>query len=166
MNMYVTDRSPIKCAQALDDFLLVESLKYITSTLCSACSSLGMWNAAMHPPIRTAAPITRWACESKNNFRWAYHYAKACADEYKYRFNLEHPEAKFIQTCWRAFNDYPHRPFKTEMTPFINLTPIASDKPTDECYRELLCERLWHQASNWTKRGRPDFYYPKKQLAV
>ena len=161
MNLYVTDINPQKCAIALDDKTLVESLVYIAQTLCSACSHLGMWNSSMHTAIKTAHPITRWVSESKHNFRWTYHYAKALCDEYKHRCNLEHTEEKFVRSCWRAFNEHPLRPFKTEMTPFINLTPYASDALTHICYQRLLRERLFDSKSVWTKRSPPSFYMEK-----
>lgn len=165
MNIYVTDINPDKCAQALDDFTLTESLVYTASALCSACSLLGMWNAGMHPAIRTAHPIPQWMSRSKNNFRWAYRYGQALAKEHRYRFGREHSEEKFLRTCWASFNDHPHRPLQTEMTPFYNLTPY-SDRRTDECYREMLCNRIWNITSVWTKRGRPDWFYPPSRTAA
>lgn len=159
MNIYVTHFNPLECAKSLDDATLVLGLKHAAQALSSACSLLGVWNFAMHPAISTAHPIPGWVAGSKNNFRWTYHYGKGMSDEYRFRFDQEHPEEKFIRTCWFAFKLKGDRPLKREMTPFVNLTNHTTSGQTYLAYRQMLCEFLWNENSSWTKRMKPSWFY-------
>ena len=166
-NLFVTNVNPAEAPKDLDDNRLITACLESSQILGTALYRRGLWNVHMYRPLWNHNHVVAvWAAASKNNFRWMYHYAEACCDEYKYRFNRLEENSNRIQIslCWDAFR--LREVFSdTALTEFPNTTPYKTLYITD-AYRRYMNEEKWsHSTPVWTKRG-PPVWYKTKELRV
>ena len=103
MNIFFLDKSPEKSAEFLCD-------KHIPKMLLESCQMLSTAvrkyeeetnSTPLAEPIYKSAypnhPMTKWVCETKDNFDWTLDNALAIYDEYKLRFNKIHKSYKVLK---------------------------------------------------------------------
>lgn len=162
MNIFVSDKCPIKSAQALDDRRLVKMVLETAQLLSTAVYHLGYWHHGLYKPTHSNHPCSLWARASKANFEWLGMHAIALANEYKFRYNLmfeEHKSKAIIEECISIFRDkQPNIP--EDITPFTNATPLKDNDGLSvvDKYKKYLKEVKWVDGkSRWTKRQPPDW---------
>lgn len=162
MNIFATSSDPVKAAQYLDDRRLVKMVLETGQLLSGALYKLGYWKACLYKPTHLNHPCTIWARKSRGNFLWLVRHGQALAGEYEYRFLREHKSLFVIREAAKIFND-ECRLDVLGMTPFANCTGIRGPGTTVSKYRKYMTTVKWVDSNPvWTRRGRPDWYKPKK----
>lgn len=173
-NLYVTNTNPREAPKDLDDQRLIVACLESTQILITALFRRNLWNIHMYRPIwNDSHPCVVWAAHSKNNFRWVYHYAQSCCDEYMYRFGKEQDSYRIqISHCWDAFRAKEDVFPETDLSEFPNTTPFKTGLDADEAYRRYFNEEKWvYTIPKWTKRNEPSWrksivlMYPKGLFA-
>ena len=94
MNIFYFDDSPIECALAQPDKMLVKMPLETAQMLCTAHRELDGDEYADEVGLYKRAywnhPCTVWARETKLNYLWLYTHFLALGSEYKFRYGREH----------------------------------------------------------------------------
>jgi hypothetical protein len=94
MNIFYFDDSPIECAIAQPDKMLVKMPLETAQMLCTAHREIDGDKYADEVGLYKRAywnhPCTVWARESKLNYLWLYVHFLALGSEYKFRYGREH----------------------------------------------------------------------------
>lgn len=108
MNIFVTDKDPVKSAQFLDDKRVKHMVKeniellgiFIHSVTGQWYIDFPLWDAHLRnePNFLYNHPLSRWVRKDRVNMSWLYRHTVALFDEYQYRFERKHPfEEVFIR---------------------------------------------------------------------
>lgn len=168
MQIFVTSRSPVLCAQALDDRRLVNQVHETAMILCTALRLNGV--SAPMGASHVHHPVCKWAAESRANFDWTAALLKALHDEYRFRFGDAKRHASFVRMAMFFDNRWPdHASLKPG--PFQNSARNATldldytHLPVMSAYHCYLIARWERELAHgyqpkWTNRARP-FWSPE-----
>ena len=103
MNIFFLDKFPLKAAEYLCDKhipkMLLESAQMLSTAVRKYEEETN--STPLAEPIYKSAypnhPMTKWVCETKDNFDWTLDNALAIYDEYKLRFNKIHKSYKVLK---------------------------------------------------------------------
>ena len=158
MNIFYFDDSPIECAIAQPDKMLVKMPLETAQMLCTAhreidgdeyADSVGLYKRAYWNH-----PCTVWARESRLNYLWLYVHFLALGSEYKFRYGREHASITKLKEPLKKIANIT----KKSMTPLAQAMPdeYKNDNPI-KAYRDY-CINEKHYAK-WEKgRARPDWW--------
>ena len=115
MNIFFLDETPKFSAQYLCDKhipkMLLESAQMLSTAVRKYEEETN--STPLAEPIYKSAypnhPMTKWVCETKDNFDWTLDNALAIYDEYKLRFNKIHKSYKVLKNII-DFELNPHIP--------------------------------------------------------
>ena len=86
MNIFVTDISPQKSAEFLDNQRVVKMILESCQMLSTALFLNESWESYMTMPTHIKHPCTVWASEFSDNWLWLYEHANALDQERILRF--------------------------------------------------------------------------------
>ena len=109
VNLFVTDKNPIRSAMALDHKRVGKMLME-----CNQMMSLAIklntpendWNHCVGPGMLTNGfahknhPVSIWVRASQQNFFWTLEHARALGSEFSHRFNKEHGSSERTNFFW------------------------------------------------------------------
>lgn len=159
MNIFVTDKDPLKSAMFLDDKRVVKMVLETAQMLSTAIhlSTDYEYKKEIYKPTHANHPCSLWARESKQNFEWLYYHFMALNHEYYMRFKKTHKSyslSDYFAACINLFSD-------TGQTPFANCAANAglniSFKHIEDvhtAYRLYLTERWKHDKRKPTWYGK------------
>lgn len=143
MNIFVTDPSPIKSAQYLDDKRAVKMILESAQMLSTAIYSVSGIREGIKP-THINHPCNLWVRASRANYQWLYEHFCALMDEKLKRFP-ERPPHKY--ECYREIYKQYINIFPDEgLTPFVNCAASKAKnlsfthiKNTFTAYKLYLC---------------------------
>lgn len=173
MNIFMVDKDPTKCAQALDSLRLNKMILETAQLLSTAYRHLWLADgqaphADLYKETHTNHPCSVWARKSAHNYRWLVDYFKALHDEWLYRGHTEHTSYRKLYNTFAA-------PANAIMFHTIDTVTFDFDcSNVDEAgslasrYRTCLFNKWINDSRkpNWEKRGMPDWLtqYQKDQI--
>ena len=159
MNIFYFDDSPIECALAQPDKMLVKMPLETAQMLCTAHRELDGDEYADEVGLYKRAywnhPCTVWARERQGNYTWLYKHFIALGNEYKYRYGREHAS---ITKLAKPLKKVPDNILNEGMTPLAQAMPdeYKNNDPI-KAYRDY-CTHEKHYAK-WEKgRAKPDWW--------
>ena len=98
MNIFVTNRSALICANDLDDKRVVKMVLETCQLLNNASSILYKIEGGVIPYKLTHMkhPCTLWAAKSEDNFLWLTDYFAYLLEEYTSRYHKEHKCEQYL----------------------------------------------------------------------
>jgi hypothetical protein len=158
MNIFYFDDSPIECAIAQPDKMLVKMPLETAQMLCTAHREIDGDEYADEVGLYKRAywnhPCTVWARESKLNYLWLYVHFLALGSEYKFRYGREHASITKLKEHLKKIPNIT----KKSMTPPAQAMPdeYKNNDPI-KAYRDY-CTHEKHYAK-WEKgRAKPDWW--------
>lgn len=157
MNIFATDRCPVKSAQALDDRRMNKMILETAQILSTALDNMSSWRSFLYKPTHSRHPCVLWASYSKGNFNWLVQHGLALCDEYTYRFGRTHKSKAVILAAQKHIKTVPLD--RSEFIPQPNCTVHKGLKPVWNAYKFYLAVDKWPRDINprWTRRGAPDW---------
>jgi len=161
MNIFVSDASPIKSANNLDDKRVIKMILESAQMLCTALHEHGASHLAKYKPTHKNHPCSIWARESKSNYKWLLDHMFWLSEEYSFRTGKIH---KSYKDCYGdllvgitfipdgALTEFPNCAARQDMN--INYKHIND---VHEAYRLYLTDR-WasdKRPPKWTNRTKP-----------
>ncbi len=164
MNIFVTDISPVKSAEALDDKRLIkmvlESAQLLSTSIFVHSHIV---HAQIYKPTHLKHPCTLWACKTSANWQWLFDHLVALCIEYTRRYNRAHKTSGILSHLTELKFHIEEGP----MTDFVNCTSSESMKVdfrnisnVQEAYRLYLASK-WNYDKlppKWTNRQAPNWY--------
>ena len=126
MNIFVLDLDPQQAARMQCDKHVVKMPLESAQMLSAAHRCLDYDITPSDSPIYGIThehhPCTQWVMRSSDNYQWLYEHFKALAEEYEYRYYVEH-------RSWWKLRDIlkmtPKNIAKGSLTPFAQAMPAA-----------------------------------------
>jgi hypothetical protein len=159
MNIFVTDRDPIKAAQALDNKRLNKMIIESAQMLSTAMHVLGVST----PPYKITHknhPCAVWARTTRGNYLWLYSHYVAMLDEYRLRFVKYHKCGNHQDALFNAAQAVPDGPLQE----FVNCTPYKMIEVV-LAYRFTMITKWEADEHNkrvpkWTNSSPPSWWLP------
>lgn len=160
MNIFATDKCPIKSAQNLDDKRVIKMTLESAQMLCTALHMHNASHLARYKPTHSNHPSNVWCRETRMNYGWLLMHFKALATEYTYRTGKSHKSFELFPDLLAGAEYIPEGP----LTEIVNCAARAdmniSYKHLDdvyEAYKLYLTDRwaLDKLKPKWTNRSRP-----------
>ena len=105
MNIFVTDKCPIRSAQYLDDKRVVKMCLESAQLLASAIQLNG--GTATYKITHKGHPATIWTAKTKGNYRWVLRHFAALCREYTRRYGKVHKCTEYIKEFTNGINYIP-----------------------------------------------------------
>ena len=152
MNIFVLSNSPVLSAQYQCDKHVVKMILESAQMLSTVQSKYGMQTQCK--PTHVNHPCTKWAGESKANYRWLLNHAKSLCMEYTSRYNKLH--------AWeeRIFGELSNVPpiEKETLTPFVQAMPDEyKQQDPVQAYRTYYIKDK-KEFAKWKKGNVPEWY--------
>ena len=90
MNIFRVDEDPVKSAQMLCDKHIVKMPLETAQMLCSVFYRYDFGHIVMYKEAYKNHPCTRWAGDSKENYRWLVKHGLELCREYTRRYDKIH----------------------------------------------------------------------------
>jgi hypothetical protein len=171
MNIFITDKCPIKSAQNLDDKRVNKMILESAQMLCTALDEHGglvtkgkdkffISGNKAYKPTHKNHPSNIWCRETRENYNWLLRHFKALYDERKYRTGKGHKSFELYDDLVAGANyiprgkltDFPNCAARKDMgIDYKHMTDIPA------AYQLYLLDR-WATdklTPKWTKRTRP-----------
>ena len=124
MNIFILDEDPIQAARMQCDKHVVKMPLESAQMLSAAHRTIDYDTLPTDSKIYQVShqhhPCTKWVMKSLANYMWLWNHFKALANEYEYRYYLEHKS-------WWTLRDVLSQPPKNIAD--IGLTPFAQAMP-------------------------------------
>lgn len=146
MNIFVTSKCPVECAQTLDDKRVVKMVLETVQLLCTAINEEAGFQLTQYRSTHKGHPCSKWARASLDNWLWLYNHGTALCNEYTRRYGKVHKSQAVLQD--RLFT-YALEYFELSgLTPFVNCARNASlgidytdIEDTHQAYQLYLADR-------------------------
>jgi len=161
MNIFASDKCPVKAAQNLDDKRLVKMVSETGQLLSTALFRLGYWSNVLYKPGYQNHPCTVWTRASRGNFNWLVDHGIALGNEYTHRYYRLHASQAVIETAKEISLTavFP----ADKLMDFPNCTDVYTGRSIVNRYRTYLIHTKWKDSSpKWTNRGPPKWYKEEK----
>lgn len=156
MNIFVLDKIPEAAAQYHCDKHVVKMILESAQMLCTVANELGLTT-----PYKTTHknhPCTKWARESKANYRWLLDLFIALHYEWQYRYNHKTNHKSFDKLLVGL--DYQ---LVLDSLPDLGLTPFAQAMPDN--YKDIDAVKAYRayylgdkaDLLYYTKRNKPNW---------
>lgn len=156
MQIFVTDKSPVKSAQALDDKRVVK-MCLETCQLLSTAMYLNGVEGYPYKPTHIKHPCTKWVSRSRGNFCWLLRHFKALLMEYTKRYKKRHKCSDHIRTFENAVKYLScHKRLE-----FENCTTFKSEEDPIVAYKQYLFGKWLNdkREPRWTNTQAPDWLH-------
>lgn len=165
MNIFLTSKSPKRCARDLDDKRLNKMILETAQLLCTAINTIEGEQVTPYRSSHVNHPITKWALEnrSKGSLCFLYELGVAYGNEILYRRDRKHACHLVIEGLslnWPWLLDIPKFMYDLEFHNGARHKGLGLDfthLPVREAYREYLKAR-WpgdKRKPKWTRRKKP-----------
>lgn len=129
MNIFATDPSPVRCAEALDDKrvnkMVLETAQILSTVLWRYNGTHALRQIpGLYKATHTGHPCTQWAGRTRSNFLWLCEHGFALADVYKKSFYRTHKSKTVIASAFEYASTIPDGP----LTEFANCTDFKGVK--------------------------------------
>ena len=167
MNIFYFYDSPIDCAMAQPDKMLVKMPLETAQMLCTAHRELDGDEYADEQGLYKRAywnhPCTIWARESSANYWWLYSHFIALGAEYTYRYGKRHAS---LEKLWKPLFKIPDNITKGKLTPLAQAMPEEyKDENPIVAYRNY-CINEKHYAKWERGRNKPSWWHTQhKEIA-
>ena len=167
MNIFYFYDSPIDCAMAQPDKMLVKMPLETAQMLCTAHRELDGDEYADEQGLYKRAywnhPCTIWARESSANYWWLYAHFIALGAEYTYRYGKRHAS---LEKLWKPLFKIPDNITKGKLTPLAQAMPEEyKDENPIVAYRNY-CINEKHYAKWERGRDKPSWWHTQhKEVA-
>lgn len=161
MNIFFSDKDPVKAAINLDDKRVNKMILESAQMLCTALHMHGASHLAKYRTTHANHPSNIWTRENRSNYTWLLYHMKGLSDEYNFRTGKNH------KTYVELYDDLTKG---AELLPEGDITKFANCAARqdmninykhldDVClaYRLYLIDR-WNSDKippKWTKRSKP-----------
>ena len=98
MNIFQVDEDPVKSAQMLCDKHIVKMPLETAQMLCSVWHRYNFGHLVKYKEAYKNHPCTRWAGDSKENYRWLVKHGMGLCREYTRRYGKEHKCQEVIES--------------------------------------------------------------------
>ena len=105
MNIFVLDESPKKAAKYHCDKHVVKMILETAQMLCTAHWESG--GSAPYRPTHKNHPCTKWARETKENYKWLCQLGLELCGEYTNRYSRTHKTQEHIEWLNKNIPDIP-----------------------------------------------------------
>ena len=158
MNIFASDKNPVKAAQNLDNVRVVKMSSETAQLLSTALFRLGYWSNILWKPAYQNHPCTNWTRASRGNFDWLVRHGTALCQEYTHRYYKIHAAASVILSAVEISKKavFPTEPLQD----FVNCTDVYTGTVVNR-YRKYLIETKWKndiRTPLWTNRGAPKWH--------
>jgi hypothetical protein len=135
MNVFAVDGDPVRAAIALCDThvskMVLESAQILSTIVRKQVR--GRKSSKLYKPTHVNHPCTKWAGETRANFRWLVRHAQALAEEFTYR-NAKgrvHASLFVINLCATYIDriDFRSKSRSTKITVFAQAMPVWFQSP-------------------------------------
>lgn len=162
MNIFVTHRSPRKCARSLDDKRLGKMVLETAQMLCTVLNLEAEGQVTPYRNSHATSVLVTWA-KKPRNWSWLWELGMELGDEYIHRFGKKHASHLVIEGL--TFN-WPDRCIRgAEPKSWIN---FAAHRKLGIDFKHLLVRKAYRSYLNarfktdklpvkWTKRKRPSW---------
>lgn len=116
MNIFITDPSPAKCAQYLDNKRVVKMCLETAQILSTALRHWGCSDPRLYKSTHINHPVVKWARTNRANFLWTFKHLVALCSEYKKRYGKDHKCSTMLDAILVYKNILPNG----VRTPFAN----------------------------------------------
>lgn len=166
MNIFSTDKDPIKSAINLDDIRVNKMIIESAALLANAIKFHGGTDVDLPIaktsglPFKTKAwqnhPSCVWVKENKSNYMWLTNHMESLIDEMLYRKQTTHSMSDNLLKIKQGVKFLPDG----ELTNFANCTPYKQENNVVAAYRMTMAYKWEHDARKpvWTNRVAPDWY--------
>lgn len=161
MNIFASDKNPIKAAQNLDNVRVVKMCSESAQLLSTALFRLGYWSNVLWKPAYQNHPCTNWTRASRGNFEWLVRHGLALCHEYTHRYYKIHAAQTIIEIA-DEIGKKASFPEET-LQEFVNCTDVYTGSVVNR-YRKYLIETKWKndiRTPQWTNRGAPKWHKEK-----
>lgn len=120
MNIFVSDKCPIKCAAYLDNRRVVKMVLETAQLL-----STSIWysqGVGPYKPTHHNHPCAVWARASQGNYWWLFNHFCALLNEYSLRFGRTHKCRQYLEEFRDKVSFIPAGPLQ----PFVNCAANSS----------------------------------------
>ena len=165
MNIFYFDDSPIECALAQPDKMLVKMPLETAQMLCTAHRELDGDKYADEVGLYKRAywnhPCTVWARECSQNYSWLYAHFLALGMEYTYRYGKEH--ASIIKLA-KPLMQFPKSIRQAAMTPPAQAMPdqYKHEDPIVAYRRYVINEKHY---AKWDKNRLKPTWWTTQEVA-
>lgn len=90
MNIFATDKDPVKSAAYLDDKRVVKMCLETAQLLCGAINVVAGEQVTPYKTSHKNHPCSIWTRQTLSNWMWLYRHGKALAAEYTARYGKTH----------------------------------------------------------------------------
>lgn len=151
MNIFLTDPSPVVCAQSLDDKRVNKMTIETAQILSTVAHRYGV--PAVYASTHENHPCTLWAGETRENFVWVLQHGISLAQEWAYRRGKEHGSFHAILKTAKAGKVVP----AGRLTLPPNCTQFKRVPNVLEAYQHALNWKWFHDVRppQWTNRSPP-----------
>jgi len=168
MNIFASDRDPVKSAQALDNKRLVKMILESAQLLCTALHLNNASHLAKYKMTHKNHPSAVWARATRGNYLWLLEHFKALCEEYTYRYLKIHASEALYNDLLAGAQFIPNGPF-TDVANCAARDDLGfSYKHIGDVYLayKLYLMRRWSldKKVSWGYRNAPDWMYSRAQL--
>lgn len=114
MNIFITDKCPIKSAKHLDDKRVNKMILESAQMLSTACRLHHFSDPKLYKRTHINHPCSIWARQNKSNYRWLYDHYVALAHEKIKRTGKSHKSFDELQSILREGINYIPDGYLTE----------------------------------------------------
>lgn len=147
MQMFLTDRDQLKCAEALDDGRLGKAVLDISKIIDTVVGGKNRTTNTNHPCVK-------WSAKTRTNFDYTCTLGVMISEEYGRRFACLHPQHDALLLSLMGREGVPPGP----LLPFVNATHFQ-DMDVKYAYRHTLNNK-WDadkRTPTWTLRRPPQW---------
>ena len=157
MNIFVTNKDPLKCAEFLDDKCVIKMILESAQMLSTAATLTGYQNELLYKPTHKNHPCNVWVRESRENYNWLWNHFACLLMQYQIRFDKTHACAKLFNILENAGCFIPSK----GPTPFVNCAAnkglgidFKNEPDVFEAYKKYLTLRWKHDKRKPTWKGK------------
>lgn len=108
MNIFITDKCPIKSAKYLDTKRVNKMILESAQMLSTAIRLQGIEDPALYKSTHQNHPSNVWARKTRQNFLWLLRHFKALVEEYKFRRGKVHKSYLLYITFIKYADIFPN----------------------------------------------------------
>jgi len=147
VNVFASDKCPVKSAQYLDNILVVKMTTEVCQLLSTAHVVLGGNQVAMKPTHQNH-PSAKWCRETAGNYQWLYEHYKALCSEYTFRTGKVHKSSEWLSVLAKAPAAIPDAP----LSEFVFCGPDEFRMKSLTCVHGAYRLYLKSKWQSWTTR--------------
>jgi hypothetical protein len=157
VNIFVLSFNPTRAAEMLCDAhvnkMLLESAQLLNNVFPEGTTT--------YRHTHYNHPCSVWVRDSRGNFEWLLHHARAIASEFKFRFGHKHKAEDVINYLGRLRPRFPHRPswFAAKTTHVQAMPDMYKARNAVTAYRDYYIGEK-RKIAVWKHGRKPPYWWP------